>query len=73
MLYLGLPDLFFSEILKNLKISNFNEKKLQLTKTNFAVIQNHFLLYPVLLVKNLSKNYWHRIIFKLLGLVDRLI
>jgi hypothetical protein len=35
MLYLGLPDLFFG---KFLKISIFNEKKLQLKKTYLAVI-----------------------------------
>ena len=64
MLYLGLPDLFFWKIFKKLKISIFYEKKLQLKKTNLAVIQNYFLFYPVTLVKKLSKNYWHQIIFK---------
>ena len=64
MLYLGLPDLFIWKIFKILKISILFEKKLQLKKMNLAVIQNHFLFYPVPLVKKLSKNYWHQIIFK---------
>ena len=64
MLYLGLPDLFIWKIFKILKISILFEKKLQLKKMNLAIIQNHFLFYPVPQVKKLSKNYWHQIIFK---------
>ena len=42
--------------IKSFSFSFSSEKKLQLKKNFFLEIQNHFLFYPVPLVKKLSKK-----------------